>query len=789
MFRNHLKITLRQLARNKVFSTINILGLSLGMAVVILIAAFVQNEYNYDNWMTDSDRTYRVYRYWGPNSNTVWTPSLLANKLMTEYPETDVATGLSFSGEQLIEYAGNKMYIENTANVDSTFFEVLSVPFKYGNPETALDEPNNMVISDKLAEKIFGDMNPIGEIIRYQADEDFKVTGVLDLKDKNTHIHFDIFTRFTWYSTHWTGNNRATYAKLKPNASIPNLEEKLTADITELMRNEFMTLGYTPNEEDFADWKFQSLNDIHLDSDNFYWVGETGGSRSNVNIFMLIGLLVLSVAIINYVNLATARAGQRAKEVGVKKVTGAGRGHLTGQFITESIIQAVFSATIALLLAELLLPFFNTITNRELSILGSQPLLFVGGILLLALLTGLLAGVYPAFIMSGYRPVKALKANFMKSGDKGMFRKVLVTGQFCITIALVIVMAFIYRQVNFMMEHELGFHPDQIMTVPFNNRHNFHKLENLKTRFENIQGVKSVTTASRFPGGFMPDWGVIIEGRTDGISPNVIFADENYANTLDIEMAEGRFLSDDIAADSINNFIVNETFVRQNALDNPIGTKIKFTADTTFGQIVGVMKDFNFQGLYQNINPLVMTAGHRRWTAGFKLSTTEMSKTIAEIEKLWMEIEPEHPMRYSFLDEDFAAQYESQERFGETMLYATFLTLFIALLGLFGLTVFNVERRTREIGIRKVLGASVAGVVGLLSKDFLKLAGIAFLIALPIGYYVSSMWIQDFAYQTNLAWWVFAGAGLLIAVVGFLTVGIQSMKAALMNPINSLRSE
>jgi putative ABC transport system permease protein len=447
------------------------------------------------------------------------------------------------------------------------------------------------------------------------------------------------------------------------------------------------------------------------------------------------------------------------------------------------------SATIALRLAELLLPFFNTVTNRELSILGSQPLLFIGGILILALLTGLLAGIYPAFVMSGYRPVKALKANFMKSGDKGMFRKVLVTGQFCITIALVIVMAFIYRQVNFMMDHELGFHPDQVMTVPFNNRHNFHKLEDIKTRLENIPGVKTVTTASRFPGGFMPDWGVIIEGNPDAISPNVIFADEDYASTLDIEMVEGRFISDDIAADSINNFFVNETFVRENALDNPIGTKLKFTADSTYGQIVGVMKDFHFQGLFQDINPLVMTGAQRRYIAGFKLSTQNMSKTIAEVERLWAEIEPEHPMRYTFLDEEFANQYASQERFGETMLYATLLTLFIALLGLFGLTVFNVERRTREIGIRKVLGATVGGVIGLLSKDFLKLSGLAFLIALPIGYFISKSWLEDFAYRTDLAWWVFVGAGLLIGLVGFLTVGIQSMRAALMNPVESLRSE
>ncbi len=789
MFQNHLKIAFRQLGRNKIFSFVNILGLSLGIAVVILIASFIRHEFNYDSWMDDSERTYRVYRDWGPQSKTVWTPSLLANKLMTEYPEVDVASGLSFHGEQLFEYAGNKLYIEHTANVDSTFFEVLAIPFLHGDPATALNEPNSMVISDELAEKIFGDENPIGEIIKYRADDDFEITGVLDLKDKNTHIQFDIYTRFEWYSQNWTGNNRATYVKMKPKASVPNLEEKVTADITELMRKEFLAMNYTPTEEDFADWKLQPLNNIHLESDNFYWVGDTGGSRRNVNIFLLIGLLVLSVAIINYVNLATARAGQRAKEVGVKKVTGAERSHLTIQFITESVMQAVFAATVALILAELLLPFFNTITNRELTILGGDALLVLTGVLSLALLTGLLAGIYPAFVMSGYRPVKALKANFMKSGDKGMFRKVLVTGQFCITISLVIVMAFIYRQVNFMMDHELGFHPDQVMVVPFNSRQSHYKLENIKSRLENITGVQSVTTASRFPGSFMPDWGVVIEGSTESSSPRVIFCDEDYAETLDLEIVEGRFISPEIAADSVNNFFVNETFVRQNALENPIGTKIKFTADTVYGQIVGVLKDFNYKGLNQNINPLVMNAAHRRWAAGFKLSTSNISKTISEIEEVWSQIEPMHPMRYSFLDEDFNKQYSEQERFGETMLYATFLTLFIALLGLFGLTVFSVERRTREIGIRKVLGASVSGVIGLLSKDFLQLAGIAFIIALPVGYYVSNMWLEDFAYRTNLAWWVFIGAGLLIGVVGFLTVGIQSMKAALMNPVNSLRSE
>lgn len=615
------------------------------------------------------------------------------------------------------------------------------------------------------------------------------IKGVLDLEGKNSHIDAKMFTRLDWYMDSWTSNNRATYVKLKPKAVTQHLEAKVTKDLTELMEKEFLSMNYTPNAEDFAEWKLQPLNQVYLTSANTSFIATKEGNIQNIYIYILIGFLVLTVAVINYVNLATARAGQRAKEVGVKKVTGAERSQLTLQFITESMSQSVLAAAFALLLSELLLPFFNIVTDRELQILGGQPVWILAAVFGLAVFTGLLAGIYPAFVMSAYRPVKALKSNFMKAGDKGMFRKVLVTGQFCITITLVIVMAFIYRQVNFMMEHELGFHPDQVMVIPMNNRQSHYKVENIKTKFENISGVQTVTTASRFPGNFMPDWGVIIEGQTEASNPNVIFSDAEYAEVLNIEMAEGRFISSDIAADTIDNYFVNETFIRENNIENPIGTKVKFTADTTFGQIVGVMKDFNFQGLDTKIRPLIMNGFHRRWAVGLKLSTENISKTIAEVERLWAEVEPAHPMRYSFLDDDFAKQYAEQKRFGKTILYATFMTLFIALLGLFGLTAFNVERRTREIGIRKVLGASVPGIVGLLSKDFLKLAGIAFLIAIPIGYFAANFWLEDFAYRTNLAWWVFGMAGTAMIFVGFLTVSFQSVRAALANPVDSLRSE
>lgn len=720
------------------------------MAVVLLIVLFVKHEFSYDQFIGDKDNVYRVYRYWSKSGGqVVWTPSRLAEKLKSDFPEVVASSGLSPSGEQLMEYKGEKLYVEETASVDSSFFQTISLPFKYGDPSTAMQQPNSIVISDRLSKRLFGEMNPVGEIIQHDSETEMQVMGVVAMEGKNTHMNYDVFMRFSWYSDSWTGNNRATYVKLLPTTSIAGLESKVTAEMKELIEKEFIEVNYTPNAEDFADWKLQPLADIHLHAADFSWISNKGGSIRNVYIFLLIAGLMLIVAIVNYVNLSTAQATKRAKEVGVRKASGALRSQLTGQFMTEAFFQASLAALAAIILAQALLPIFNTVTDRELVLLSGNSMWILLPLLCLTLMTGLLAGFYPAMILSGFKPVLALKTNFLKSGEKGGFRKVLVTAQFTVTIALLVVMAFIYRQVNFMMDHELGFQPDQVMVIPQNFGSSHYKVESLKPAFKAIPGVKSVTTVNRLPGQFIPDWGMQIEGRDDGVGPYVMFADADYAQTIDLEMVEGRFLSHDIAGDTVNNFIVNEEFVKRYNIEDPLNTKVKFTFDTIYGNIVGVMKDFHFRGLQRSIAPLIINGMHMRQNTAVKLSTNNLSQTIFEIEKLWKQIEPDHPMRYSFLDEDFSLQYAEQERFGKTMLYATILTLFIAILGLFGLTAFNVERRTKEIGIRKVLGASVSSIVGLLSKDFLLLVSIAILIAVPIGWYATNLWLEDFAFRTN----------------------------------------
>lgn len=790
MFKNHLKIAFRQLSKNKVFSGINILGLSLGIALAILIAVFIRNEMSYDSWVASSEDTYRVYRT--KDNNTAWTPSPLAEKLRTDYPEVVSATGFSTDENQLITYDGKDIYVKKTASVDSTFFKVIGMELLHGDTETAFDQVNGMVVTDEMAKRLFGDKNPIGEVVRYHGIYDYIITGVLDTENKKSHMQAEVFTRFTWYSNGWSGNNRLTYVRLKPNANPQALAQKVDTDATALIRQEMVGRNYNAKETDFYSWHLQPFNEVYLHSQGWTAQGELVGSIRNVYIFGFIALLILLVAIINYVNLTTARASQRSKEVGVRKVTGAGRGLLTTQFIIEAVMQAVVAGIFALLLAEVCLPFFNKITNRELAVLASEPgWLIIAGTFVLSAITGVLAGFYPAFVMSAFTPVTALKSNFLKTGNSGLFRKVLVTGQFAVSITLLIVMAFIYRQVNFMMDKDLGFKPDQVLSIPMNNDDSFRRVTQLKNRFKQIPGVQEVTTASSLPGDFLPDWPMVIQGRTERFVPYIIQGDADYPKTLDLELVSGRFFDSNIGQDSINNYIVNETFVKEYNIDNPIGQKVRWNweGDEDFGQIIGVMKDYHTQGLASKIEPIVMSGRNWRNQVGIKLSAADLPKTIAALEQIWAEIEPTHPMRYSFLDESFMAQYDDQQRFGQTILYATLLTLFIALLGLFGLTAFTVERRTKEIGVRKVLGASVSGIITLLAKDFMKLLGLAFLIAIPLAYTLSEKWLAGFAHRTDLVWWIFIGAGIVTLTVGFLTVCIQSVKAALANPVKAIKAE
>lgn len=787
MFQNYLNSALRNLWKSKLYAAINIGGLALGLAVAILIVLFVQNELRYDQWLPAKDQLYRVYRQWGSGGATVWTPDPLAEQLSADFPEVEYAAGLSSQGETMLEYQNNKLYIEDVALVDSTFFQVFALPFQYGRIVHALKEPNAVVISQNIAEKFFGPVDPIGETLRLNDERDLVITGVMAPLE-NTHLPYEVYTRYTRQRPNWNSNNRATYLKINPNTELVGFEEKMTEVVNEFKAQQWREIGVEPGPDQLPDWHLQAVPDIHLYSADIGWMGRKNGDIKYVYIFVLIAFIVLLIGSINYINLSTARSVGRAREVGVRKVTGANRRQLITQFLVETVVQAVFALMIAVLLVELFLSGFNQIVDRELAFLGGEWLPLSLPLVGLTVAIGLLAGIYPAFVMSAFRPVKVLKGLIRGTGGV-IFRRGLVVTQFSLSIVLVIVMLFIYKQITFMMDKELGFAGDQVMVIPFNDSESYQKLEGMREVFLNISGVTNITTASRMPGHGYPDWSLEIEGQDDLTYPRVLFADQHYEDVLGIEVVEGRFFSLDHPSDSANAFVVNEAFVKENQLKDPLSAKIKFSGDTVYSRIIGVVKDYHFQSLDREIRSLLIGPASRNYYAGLKLSTNDFPATISAVEKLWLQVEPSHPMRYSFLDEDFASLYEEYERFGKALLYATALAILIAILGLFGLATYSALTRTKEIGVRKILGATVRQLSLMLLSSFIRWVLIAGIIAAPLAYLISSRWLENFAYRTEISALPFVAAIVFTILIAALTVGFQALKAATRNPVEALRYE
>ena len=788
MFQNYLYTALRNLWKHKLYSTINIGGLALGLAVAVLILLYVKNEMSFDGWLSDKDKIHRVYRYWADSgSGAAWTPDPLAEQLAADFPEITQATGLSSYGETMLEYENNKFFVQDIALVDSTFFDVIALPFKFGQIEDALRQPNAVVISDRVAQLFFGSADPIGKTLRFNDERELIITGVFEALG-NTHLPYEVFTRFTRQRPNWNNNNRATYVKLNEQTDLGALEEKMTAHINDFKIEEYRSINVKPSAEELPRWRLQAVSDIHLRSAEIGWSSRSGGDIKYVYIFASIAFIVLLIGAINYINLSTARALGRAREVGVRKVTGARRIQLIIQFLVETIAQAIFALLIAVLLVELFLPGFNQIVNRELQFFSGNWTAWILPLMALTLVVGLLAGSYPAFIMSSFQPVKVLKS--LEKGKGGAaFRKGLVVTQFSLSVVLVIVMLFIYKQINFMMDQDLGFSGDQVLVIPFNSSDSFQKVKGMEEEFKNIPGVISLGTGSRMPGQGYPDWGMEVQGHEEMYYPRVLFTDENYVDVLGLEIKEGRYFSTDFPGDTARAFVVNETFVRENNIDDPFTAKIKFTGEEEYSRIIGVVKDYHYQGVDRRIRPLIIGLRENQNYAALLVSTTNIQTTLKSVEQMWTNVEPAHPIRYSFLNEDFSSLYEEYRRFGQALLYATFLAVFIAILGLFGLATYSTITRTREIGVRKVLGASVQQLSLMLVSDFIRWVLLASLIAAPVAYLISNQWLQDFAYRTNLSALPFISAIIFALIIAAITVSFHAIWSASRNPVEALRHE
>lgn len=807
MLKNYIKIAWRNLWKSKGFSLINILGLAIGIATCLVILLFVQNELSFDRFNKKADRIVRVY-FRGTmqggkiNESTVMPPT--AQALKADYPEVEDATRIRDYGRPRLLYGDKSFNDDEFAFVDPNFFQAFTLPLVQGDPKTALTQPNTVVITKALAEKYFGSEDAMGKVISFKDGNTppFKVTGVIDKVPENAHFHFELFASMTGFpdsrSAYWMQSEFFTYLVLQPGYDYKKLEAKLPQVVEKYMGPQILqAMGMT-----FAQFKekgnsiglfLQPLTDIHLHSDFAYDLSAAGDIRY-VYIFSAIALFMLLIACINFMNLSTAGASKRAREVGIRKVLGSLKMELVRQFLIESILVTAIALMIGIMFVYMSLPLFNDLAGKNLQLqLFENPWLLLV-LLLFGLLVGVLAGSYPAFFLSSFKPVAVLKGKFT-SGKKTIgLRSGLVVFQFFISITLIVSTAVVYRQLSYIQNKKLGYNKDQVMILPETWLLG-DKAEFFREQLRQDTRVASVSTSPYLPAGpsYNNNFFVYPDNNSTQLLKTLRYdVDHNYISTLGIEMLIGRNFSKQYASDS-SGALLNETAAKMFGWQyDAIGHSISHTDNEGVKKtlhVIGVVKDFHFKSLHEKISPLVMVLGDNAGPIIVKTKTTDITGLLASIKKLWNANTLEEPFSYSFLDERFNATYRSEQKIGRIIAIFAGLTIFVACLGLFGLATFTAEQRTKEIGIRKVLGASVTGVVALLSKDFLKLVVVAFIIASPLAWFVMNKWLQDFAYRIDISIWVFVLAIVLAAVITVVTISFQAIKAALANPVKSLRTE
>jgi putative ABC transport system permease protein len=804
MFKNYFKIAVRNLWKNKGFSSINIFGLAIGIACSLLIFLFVKDEVSYDRFNKDADNIYRVVKDFvnddGSRIPDATTPGALAPAMQKEIPEVVAITRVrpGWGGSYLIKYKDKKITEEKLFGVDSSFFDVFTFPFLLGDAKNAFKEVNSIVLTESAAKKFFTNENPIGKTLNVDAHGDLMVSGVIKDVPANSHFHFDYLVSFrkqpgqSNIDNNWQGYNDYTYVKTRPGTNTAGFVKK----IQDLFNRNV--------EKKISVFYVQPIKDIHLTS-HLKWELEPNGDKQYVYIFTIIGIFIILIAAINYINLATAKASVRAKEIGVRKVIGALRNSLINQFLIESVITCFIATIVAIVIAILLLPVVNLLTSKQLSLIGDPMLLLV--VVAGTLVLGVIAGFFPALYLSSFKPIAVLKGFKLNEAGALNLRKGLVVVQFTISIVLIIGALVISQQMNYIRSAKLGMDTDKVLTIsnagflPASDRNAF------KNELAQIPGIKKIATSNGMPVGGFSTTRINAKGSTNQQQVNFISVGYNFLDVMGIEMKEGRGFSADFQGDTLTNgipggpldqtigsVVLNETAIKDLGIAAPaIGKQILWGIDkdtSYYLNIVGVTKDFHFSSLRNQIKPFAFLVSPRTTrNVVLKLSGQNIPGTLAQIEDKWKMFSADRSFEYSFLDETFAKLYQSETRFQRVFVSLVVLGILIACLGLLALATFAAEQRVKEIGIRKVLGASVASVVALLSKDFLKLVLISFVFALPIGWYAMNKWLQDFAYRIDIKWWVFVIAAIIAVVIAFVTISFQTIKAALSNPVKNLRTE
>lgn len=789
MIRNYFKIALRNLLKSKTFSGINVLGLALGMACSLMIMLWIRDERAVDAFHANKDQLYRIYMreyFSGKVQGVIWTPGPLAEELKKSVPEIEMSTPFSWTIQQTFS-VGSKIHKEATNWASGDFFKMFSYKLLQGTPEAALRDRGSIAISRDMAEAFFGSPEAaIGKAIRYDNRKEMTVSAVFENVAANSSLKFDCL--MTWdayvddngWAKDWGNTDPLTFFKLRKDADPAKVEAKMRRLLDKTNRD-----GGKPYKTQLA---MQPFHEYYLNS-NIKDAKMDGGRIEYVQLFSFVAVFILLIACINFMNLATARSSRRAKEVGVRKVVGAMRSMLAGQFMGEALLIAGLSAALAVVLVALLLPAFNSLTSKQMVLPWSEPL-FWGVIAGLLAATGLLAGSYPAFFLSSLNPVRILKGALKFDSSSVWVRQGLVVFQFGLSVILIVGMIVIYRQVGFVQNKNLGFDRENLVYFPIEGEL-FNKFDLLKEQLTQVPGIKQVSHMTATPASN--------SNGTDGITwpgsdPNnqvrftPVGVGYDFTKTMNLRMADGRDFSKSFPTDS-SGVIVNETAVKVMGLKDPVGREINW--GKTKVRIVGVLKDFHFQSLHKAIRPLIAYLGARQpqGSVVVRIQAGKTPETLAAMERICKKLNPNVPFTYAFTDQEYARQYQSEQVVGKLAGYFASLAIFISCLGLFGLAAFTAEQRTKEIGVRKVLGASIAGIVGLLSRDFLKLVVMAIVLASPVAWYIMQQWLQGFAYQIDIEWWMFALAGIMAVLIAVFTISFQSIRAAMVNPVRSLRSE
>ena len=790
MIKNYFLIAFRNIRKNIGFSLINILGLSIGITATLLILLWVQDELSFDRFHENAKNLYQVEEdqyYSGEVYHVTVTPYPSGPVWKEEIPEIKDACRYQWPSGMLFKYGEKAFYEGGCVAVDQSFFSMFSFPLIKGDEQTALTEPFSTVLTDEMAKKYFGNEDPIGKSLLVNNKYEFTVTGVVEKPPKNSSLSFDILVPFDYlkevgqYDDQWGNNSIRTYVQLNENAITDSVNSKLTRIVRK------------NNPESTTDFLVFPFTRVHLHQ--YFGYGHDPGAIVFVYIFSIIAAFVLLIACINFMNLSTARSANRAREIGMRKVMGGTRQNLIFQFFGESFLLTIISVIIALLLTGSILKNFNVLTGKELTFQHLLNYKFIVGLIILTFVTTFIAGIYPSVFLSSFKPVNILKGELSTGVRSGLFRKILVIFQFTLSVFLIIGTIVIYKQMIYMRNIDLGFNKEHILYIYLRGdiKNNYYTLKEELLKNPNVIGVSATmhtpTHIGSNSGG--ADW----DGKDPELLSLIGFSavDFDYIETLQIEILAGRSFSKDystdLATDSTGVFLVNEEVVKIMGVENPVGMRFDFLG--LKGKIIGVMKNFHYQSARNKIEPLALVVSDVRWLNSMvvKIGPGDITKTMKEVTDAWNKIMPQYPLEYHFVDEDYDNMYRTDVRISKIIQYFTILAIIIACLGLFGLASFTSEQRTREIGIRKVMGARVIKIVYLLSAEFTRLVLISCLLAVPLAYFVMKRFLQEFAYHTHLDWWIFALAGITALVIAVLTVSYQAVRTSLINPAEALRYE